>query len=287
MTVTEGVARRLTELDQAIDQEFKREQRLRARDLGLAILTPIVLLALWELAAATGVLDARLFSPPSAIGERGAEMVADGSLFVHIWATVGRLAFGFIAGSILGVFAGLIMGVVRPIRAALSPTFTALYALPKIAILPLLLLIFGLTETPKILAVAISVFFVVQINTLAGIMQIDARILESARAYKATGIRLFVNVLLPAAAPAIMTGLRVAAGMSVIVVTAVEFVASNNGLGYLIWNSWQLFQPATMFVGLIVVSVIGALVTGLIIVLERVVLPWRNSNSPKKKESKK
>jgi len=286
MTVTESVARRVSELDQAIDQEFKREQRLRARDIGLAILTPIVLLGLWELAAATGVLDARLFSPPSAIGERGAEMVADGSLFVHIWATVGRLAFGFIAGSILGVFAGLIMGVVRPIRAALSPTFTALYALPKIAILPLLLLIFGLTETPKILAVAISVFFVVQINTLAGIMQIDARILESARAYKATGIRLFLNVLLPAAAPAIMTGLRVAAGMSVIVVTAVEFVASNNGLGYLIWNSWQLFQPATMFVGLIVVSVIGALVTGLIILLERVLLPWRNSNSPKKKETK-
>ena len=287
MTVTENVARRATELDQAIDQEFKREQRLRARDVGLAILTPIVLLGLWEIAAATGVLDPRLFSPPSAIGVRGAEMVADGSLAVHIWATVGRLAFGFIAGSIFGVFAGLIMGVVRPIRAALSPTFTALYALPKIAILPLLLLIFGLTETPKILAVAISVFFVVQINTLAGIMQIDARILESARAYKATGIRLFLNVLLPAAAPAIMTGLRVAAGMSVIVVTAVEFVASNNGLGYLIWNSWQLFQPATMFVGLIVVSVIGALVTGLIIVLERVLLPWRNSNSPKKKESKK
>ncbi|TFD86205.1 ABC transporter permease [Cryobacterium serini] len=287
MTQTQSVAVRATELDQAIDLEFKREQRLKARDLGLAILTPIVLLALWELAAAVGVLDARLFSPPSAIAERGAEMLADGSLAVHIWATVGRLAAGFIAGSILGVFAGLVMGVVRPIRAALSPTFTALYALPKIAILPLLLLIFGLTETPKILAVAISVFFVVQINTLAGIMQIDARILEAARAYKATGPRLFLNVLLPAAAPAIMTGLRVAAGMSVIVVTAVEFVASNNGLGYLIWNSWQLFQPATMFVGLIVVSVIGALVTGLIILLERVLLPWRHSNSPKKKEMKK
>ena len=246
-----------------------------------------MLLALWELAAQVGVLDARLFSPPSAIGERGAEMVVDGSLAVHIWATVGRLAAGFVAGSVLGVFAGLVMGVVRPIRAALSPTFTALYALPKIAILPLLLLIFGLTETPKILAVAISVFFVVQINTLAGIRQIDERILESARAYKSTGIKLFLNVLLPAAAPAIMTGLRVAAGMSVIVVTAVEFVASNNGLGYLIWNSWQLFQPATMFVGLIVVSVIGALVTGLIILLERVLLPWRHSNSPKKKETKK
>ncbi|HYH31759.1 MAG TPA: ABC transporter permease subunit, partial [Pseudonocardia sp.] len=87
----------------------------------------------------------------------------------------------------------------------------------------------------------------------------------------------------PAATPAIMTGLRVSAGMAVIVVTAVEFVASNNGLGYLIWNSWQLFQPQTMFVGLITVSLIGALITGLVIVLERALLPWRHSGGPRRK----
>jgi len=174
------------------------------------------------------------------------------------------------------------MGVWRPVRAALGPTFTALYALPKIAILPLLLLIFGLTETPKVLSVAISVFFVVQINTLAGIVQIDARILEAARAYRATGWKLFRHVLLPGATPSIITGLRVSAGMAVIVVTAVEFVASNDGLGYLIWNSWQLFQPATMFVGLITVSLIGALVTGLVIVLERALLPWRHAGGPQR-----
>lgn len=274
------------ELDAAIEREFRRERGLKTRDLLLAVLTPLVLLACWELAARAGLLDSRLFTPPTQIVARGSEMIADGELWGHIAATTLRLLAGFIIGSALGVLAGLLMGVWRPVRAALGPTFTALYALPKIAILPLLLLIFGLTETPKVLAVVISVFFVVQINTLAGIVQIDGRILEAARAYKATGWRLFRYILLPGATPAIMTGLRVSAGMSVIVITAVEFVASNDGLGYLIWNSWQLFQPKDMYVGLITVSLIGALMTGLIILLERVLLPWQHSTGSRKKVKK-
>ncbi|WP_024874050.1 ABC transporter permease [Saccharomonospora piscinae] len=277
------IARDQSAVDAAVEREYRRHRMLRGRDLLLAILTPVALLALWELAAAFGAIDARLFTPPSEIVERGWDMIVGGELWVHVVATVGRLAAGFVLGAVAGVLVGLVMGVSRPLRAAFGPTFTALYALPKIAILPLLLLIFGLTETPKVLSVAISVFFVVQINTLAGIVQIDGRILEAARAYQASGWKLFRYVLLPGATPSIMTGLRVSAGMAVIVVTAVEFVASNNGLGYLIWNSWQLFQPQTMFVGLITVSIIGAVVTGLIIVLERALLPWQHSGGPRKK----
>lgn len=270
-------------LENAVEREYRRHRRLQVRDLGLAVLTPVVLLLLWEVAAMGGVLDRRLFTPPSQIVVRGWDMIVGGELWVHVGATVARLAAGFLLGAAAGIAVGLLMGVWRPARAALGPTFTALYALPKIAILPLLLLIFGLTETPKVLSVTISVFFVVQINTLAGIVQIDGRILEAARAYRASGWRLFRYVLLPGATPSIITGLRVSAGMAVIVVTAVEFVASNNGLGYLIWNSWQLFQPQTMFVGLITVSVIGALVTGLVIALERVLLPWRYAGGPRRK----
>ena len=290
MTMTSTRAIDMTEtspmnagLEMAIDRENQREKRLKTRDVLLAVITPLVLLGAWELAAFTGALDARLFTPPSAIAVKGAEMVASGELWGHVTATVARLSVGLVIGALSGILAGLLMGVWRPVRAAFEPMFMALYALPKIAILPLLLLIFGLTETPKILSVVISVFFVMQINTLAGIIQIDGRITEAARAYKATGWKLFRYVLLPAALPAIMTGMRVSAGMAVIVITAVEFVASNSGLGYLIWNSWQLFQPATMFVGLITVSMIGALVTGLIILLERALLPWQHSNKPRKK----
>lgn len=273
---------RPSELDAAIDREYRHERRLRGRDLALSIGTPLVLLLLWEISARTGAIDARLFSPPSEIIATALGMAVDGSLWTHTTATVLRLVVGFTLGAAAGIALGLLLGVWRPLRAALGPTFTALYALPKIAILPLLLLIFGLTETPKILSVAISVFFVMQINTVAGIMQIDHRILEAARAYKATGLNLFRYVLLPGATPTIVTGLRVAAGMSVIVVTAVEFVASNNGLGYLIWNSWQLFQPATMYVGLIAVALLGASMTFVIILLERLALPWKHSSSMKK-----
>ncbi|MCQ1954102.1 ABC transporter permease [Arthrobacter sp. zg-Y238] len=275
-----------SELDGAIRREYKQVVRLRYRDILLSTLTPLLLLALWEVAARNGALDARLFTPPSLIAEQAWKMTLSGELWQHTSATMVRLLLGFVLGAVAGILAGLLMGVWRPVRAALGPTFTALYALPKIAIVPLLLLIFGLTETPKVLSVAISVFFVMQINTLAGIVQIDSRVLEAARAYKASGLKLFRYVLLPGATPAIMTGLRVAAGMSVIVITAVEFVASNNGLGYLIWNSWQLFQPSKMYVGLIVVSLVGASVTALIILLERAALPWKYSSGSKKKDQK-
>ncbi|MCC3291762.1 ABC transporter permease [Arthrobacter sp. zg-Y1110] len=275
-----------SELDSAIRREYRQVVRLRYRDILLSTLTPVLLLALWEVAARNGALDARLFTPPSLIAEQAWKMTLSGELWQHTSATMGRLLLGFVLGAVTGILAGLLMGVWRPVRAALGPTFTALYALPKIAIVPLLLLIFGLTETPKVLSVAISVFFVMQINTLAGIVQIDSRVLEAARAYKASGLKLFRYVLLPGATPAIMTGLRVAAGMSVIVITAVEFVASNNGLGYLIWNSWQLFQPSKMYVGLIVVSLVGAAVTALIILLERAALPWKYSSGSKKKDQK-
>lgn len=270
------------DLKSAVALENKRIRGLRRRDLVLAVVTPVILILGWEITARFGIVDGRIFSPPSTILERMWEMLKDGSLLAHTWATTRRLLIGFIIGALSGIAVGLIMGVVRPIRAAVEPTFTALYALPKIAILPLLLLIFGLTETPKILSVAISVFFVLQINTLAGIMQIDPRILEAARAYQATGINLFRYVLLPGATSTIFTGIRVAAGQSVIVITAVEFVASNDGLGYLIWNSWQLFQPSTMYVGLIVVALLGALLTFLAIQLEKLSMPWKYSSTKKK-----
>jgi NitT/TauT family transport system permease protein len=271
-------------LSQASAREYRRASRLATRDVLLSILTPIVLLALWELAARAGWIDQRLFSPPTKIVAQGANMIADGSLWKDLVPTVLRLLAGFVIGSVVGIVVGLLMGTSRVVRAMFGPLFTALYALPKIAILPLLLLIFGLTETPKVLSVAISVFFVLQINTVAGVIQIDSRILEAARAYKATGWRLFRFVLLPGAIPSIFTGLQVAAGSAVIVVTAVEFVASNTGLGYLIWNSWQLFQPAQMYVGLIVVSIIGALLTAAIVVLERALVPWQRANAHRRKK---
>lgn len=255
--------------------ERTRERRLQGRDLALAILTPVALLLLWEVAARLGWIDVRVFSSPSDVAAQGADMAADGSLAEHTLATLARLGIGGAIGAVLGITVGLLMGTSRALNAALGPTFSALYALPKVAILPILLFIFGLTETPRILSVVISVFFIMQINTVAGVHAIDAKLLEAARAYGARGADRFRHIILPGALPYIFAGARVAVGTGVIVITAVEMLASNTGLGYLIWNSWTLFMPDKMYVGLVMVSLLGAGLTALFAFVERRAIPWR------------
>lgn len=268
-------ADRAARTEAAARAERATERRLRTRDLALAIGTPVALLVLWELAAQLGWIDIRVFSSPSQVLEEAAKMALDGSLANHTLATLGRLVLGGVIGALLGVATGLLMGTSRALNAALGPTFSALYALPKVAILPILLFIFGLTETPRILSVVISVFFIMQINTVAGVHAIDAKLLEAARAYGARGLDRFRLIILPGALPYIFAGFRVAVGTGVIVITAVEMLASNTGLGYLIWNSWTLFMPDKMYVGLVMVSLLGAGLTALFAVLERSALPWR------------
>jgi NitT/TauT family transport system permease protein len=205
-------------------------------------------------------------------------MATSGELWEHTAPTLVRLLVGGGLGAIGGIVFGLLMGVFRPVNAALGPLFSALYPLPKIAIFPILLMIFGPTELPKIIAVFITTFFMLQIATVAGVRAIDPKLLEAGQAYGATGLDRFRFVILPGALPFVFSGLKTATGTAVVVITAVEFTgASTTGLGYLIWNSWQLFLPQKLYVGLVTIGVIGALLTWLIGRLERLVLPWRRT----------
>lgn len=253
-----------------------RERSLATRDLVLSISTPILLLVLWELSARYQIIDPRFFPPPSQIVTAGYEMILDGELWMHTAPTLMRLFVGGGLGAISGIVVGLLMGSSRALNAALGPLFSALYPLPKIAIFPILLMIFGPTETPKIIAVFITTFFIMQINTVAGVWAIDRKLLEAGAAYGAKGFDRFRFVVLPGAMPFVFSGLKTATGTAVVVVTAVEFTgATTTGLGYLIWNSWQLFIPEKLYVGLVVIGVIGALVTTVLSRSEKLLLPWR------------
>ncbi|MFI1965804.1 ABC transporter permease [Streptomyces pathocidini] len=261
--------------DASVARAAARARRAVWRDAALGLAVPAALLLAWQAAARAGLIDTLLFPPPSAIAARLLDLVGSGELGTHTAATLRRLLPGYALGAATGALAGFAMGVSRLANAALGPLFAALYSVPKIATLPLLLLVFGLTETPKVLSVAITVFFVLQINTLAGVRQIDPRMLETARSYGASGLRLLRYVLLPGACPGVLTGLRTAAGLGVVVVVAVEFVASESGLGFLIWNSWTLFQPDRMYVGLVAVAVLGSLFSAVVSLVERWAVPWR------------
>lgn len=263
-------------------KQWRRQRRLRTRDIVLSIGTPIILLLIWEVAARAGLVDARLFPAPTTIFSRTIEMVASGELWEHSSVTIYRFLMGYLIGGMAGTLVGMFMGMSRVINSMFGPMFAALYALPKIAILPLLLLIFGLNDVPRILAVAITVFFVLQINTLGGIQQMDAKTLEAATAYGATGWKRMFYVILPGTLPMILTGFRTATGLAVVVVTAVEFVASNEGLGYLIWNSWQLFQAEKMYVALVAVALLGALAAFAVSGAQYLLLPWRRTKSSRR-----
>ncbi len=266
-------------VDAAVAVLRAAERRRHRLDLSLAVATPVSLLALWQAAADLHWVDPRIFTPPVEIARAAGQLISSGTLPSDLAATLARLVVGFVIGAAGGTAVGLLLGIARPLRAALSPLFTALYAIPQIALLPLLLVIFGVGETAKVLTVVAVTFFVLEINALSAVRHFDPRLVEAGRAYGASGAKMFRYVLLPGSLPAIFTGLRVSIALGLVVITATEFVASNNGLGFLVWNSWQLFEPDQMYVGMATIALLGVALTAVIAALERVAVPWVHRRS--------
>jgi ABC-type nitrate/sulfonate/bicarbonate transport system permease component len=245
------------------------------QERALAILSPLAVLAVWQIASSLGLIDQRYVPSPVAIAKAGWALATTGELGKHIWDSLRRLALGFVVGAVPGVLIGMIMGLNRWVRATLDPLVAALYPIPKIAILPLLMLVFGLGDASKVAVVAMSVLFLTIINTTVGVVQLERIYFDVARNYGTPWHKLFARVILPGALPTIFAGLRISLGVSLVVLVSAEFVASNSGIGYLIWTSWQTLVVENMFVGIIVVTILGVLTTFLLHECERLLIPWR------------
>jgi len=241
----------------------------------LAIGSPVALLVLWQILSWLKVLDARFIPSPLTIFEGGIALIRTGELWTHLGASLWRLAGGFLLGTIPGIALGLVMGLSRYVRAALDPIVAATFPIPKIAILPLIMLYLGIGEASKIAIIAIAVVYLVLINTMVGVLTIDRVYFDVAKSYNAPWRKLFTRVIIPGAAPMIFAGLRLSLGVSLIVIVSAEFVAAKAGIGYLIWSSWETLVIENMFVGIIVITVLGVVFTFLLNELERVLMPWR------------
>jgi ABC-type nitrate/sulfonate/bicarbonate transport system permease component len=251
----------------------------RAFERGLGIVTPLAVLLLWEVAARAGWIDLRFFPAPSAVLAESWRLLRTGELIAHLGASLSRVAVGFVAGAIPAVVVGLAMGLNRYVRAALQPMIDATYPIPKIAILPLVLLIFGLGESGKYAILAIGVFFQVVITTAAGVAAIDRVYFDVARTFNVGRIALARTVVLPGAMPVIFAGMRLGLGTALLLVIAAEMVAAKSGLGFLIWQSWQIFAVEEMYVGLMTISLTGLVVFQGLSAIERRVLRWRPKNA--------
>jgi len=270
----------------------------------LSIGFPILLLVLWELTVDLKWVDARFFPAPSAVGVALWNLITNGELLGpfwslpglirsrdwtgalkvfeegHLWVSLFRIFGGFLLGAVPGILLGVVLGMNRTIRVALDPVISAVYVLPKIAILPLVMLVFGIGEISKIMIVGIASFFLVLINTTAGVRDIEPIFFEAGRNYGANRWQMFCHVIIPAAMPIIFAGLRLSLGTALIVIIAAEFVAAKYGLGYLIWFSWQTLLTENMFAGLVIIMILGALFTSGLQAIEKWLMPWQRDERP-------
>jgi ABC-type nitrate/sulfonate/bicarbonate transport system permease component len=247
----------------------------KAKERVLYLISPIGLLLLWQALLMAGIGDRRFIPTPSDIAYRYWEMIVSGELAQHTIVTLYRVFVGFFVGSIPGIAVGLLMAMFRPVRIFVDPLIAALFPIPKIALMPLLLLVFGFGDASKIAVVAIAVFFPVIINTYSGAANIDKIYWDVAKNYGASQSVMFRRIVFFGALPMIFAGLRIALAVSFIVLVASEFVATKIGIGYMIWNSWELLQVDVMFVGIVTVGVLGLIATVILQEIERKVIPWK------------
>lgn len=241
----------------------------------VSFFSPALLLVLWEVLARMGLVDIRLFSCPSRIMKTFVPVLLSGELLYHSWISVRRIILGFAAGAIPGVLLGLSMGLFPLIRAALEPMVAATFPIPKLAIMPLILLVFGLGESSKVFTIAIGVFYLVLINTMAGVLSIDKIYLDVAKNYGASRWNFYRTVALPGALPMIFAGFKLGMGTALLLIVAAELSAARAGVGYWIWRAYDMFDIERMFVALIMLSVLGYLLSYLLDFIEQRVIPWK------------
>jgi ABC-type nitrate/sulfonate/bicarbonate transport system permease component len=241
----------------------------------LYLISPVGLLVVWQILLELGLGDRRFVPAPTDIAVRFWQLALSGELLVHTGVTLWRVVAGFVIGSVPAIAIGLLMAMFRPVRIFFDPLIAALMPIPKVALMPLLLLAFGFGDASKIALVATAVFFPVIVNTYAGATNIERIYWDVAKNYGASTYVMFSRVVFFGALPLIFAGLKIALAVSFVVLVAAEFVASKTGIGYLIWNSWELLQVDYMFVGIVVIGILGLVTAVLFQEIERKLVPWK------------
>jgi NitT/TauT family transport system permease protein len=243
----------------------------------VSICSPLILLLVWEVAGQSRLIDTRFFPTPSTIILRATvPMIQSGELWTHLSISLARIAVGFLIGAVPGVVIGLAMGLNPLVRAAIQPLVDATFPIPKSAIAPLFLMIFGIGEESKYAIIATAVIYLVLINTVSGVRNIESIYLDVGRNFGAGRLMMFTDIALPGALPMIFTGLKLGMGVALIIIVIAEILGAKSGIGFLIWNSWQVFQVEKMYTGLMVSAVLGFGSAAVLNIVERRLIPWKS-----------
>jgi sulfonate transport system permease protein len=237
--------------------------------------TPVVLFLLWEVISRIGLLSETIAPAPTTILHAGYQLYERGELIPSLATSLGRAGTGLAIGLTIGVVAGVLGGLLRSGEYLFNGVFQILHTIPLLAILPLMIVWFGIDELTKVLLISFGAAVPMYLNLFAAIRGVDQRLVEMARAAGASRTRLIARVLLPGALPGCLVGLRFSLGYSVLGLVAAELVNVDQGIGFLINRAQTYLQTDQVFFGLVVYAVLGLLADQLVRILERVLLAWR------------
>jgi sulfonate transport system permease protein len=237
-------------------------------------LLPLALLAIWQICVSVGWLSSRILPAPSAVLQVGWRLSMSGELWQHLVISSWRAGIGFMIGGSLGLLLGLITGLSQRGALLLDSSIQMIRNIPHLAMIPLVILWFGIDESAKIFLVSLGTLFPIYINTYHGIRNVDADLLEMSRSYGLHGLSLFTQVILPGALPSILVGVRFALGLMWLTLIVAETISANAGIGYLAMNAREFLQTDVVVMAIILYAILGKLADSAALGLERLWLSW-------------
>jgi NitT/TauT family transport system permease protein len=247
----------------------------RHDELWLGVVTVVGLLVVGEVAVATHLVNPILFSSPSQIASALGELWTTGELVRHARVSGLELLLGFGLAAAVGIPLGFAASLSRPLRWSLEPLLAALNAMPTVALIPLVIIWFGIGLWDKVFVVFLGAFLQIVLSTMMGVSLVNPHLLSVARSFSARRRRVLLTVVLPSSVPFILVGLRLGLGRALVGVVAAEFVASQAGIGFMVTRAGSYFQTPKVFAGILIISAMGIIGTWLIQRIERYVEAWR------------
>jgi sulfonate transport system permease protein len=254
---------------------MKLLNNLKNKSLGGIL--PLILLISWQIATRLGLFPSTLIVPPKQVIFTFADLLKNGDLIGHLKISLIRVIAGFLVGSLTGFVLGTAMGLSKSIERYVGPLFHSIRQVPLLGWMPLLMLWLGIGEAFKIIFVAIAPFYILTLNTLEGIKGVPSEYVELAQVFEYNKVKLLRKVILPAALPSILTGIRLGLSMSWMTIIGAELIASESGIGYMMTWGRQLFQLDVVMVGVIVIGIIGLIMNNIMGPVESYFLRWRRT----------
>ncbi|MBM7691562.1 sulfonate transport system permease protein [Peribacillus deserti] len=241
------------------------------------LILPVLILGIWQFVGSFYDVSDTLLPTPAAIFHSFLDLIFTGELWAHLKISIWRAAVGFGLGAGLGLLFGVIVGFSSRSEQVMDPTFQMLRTIPHLAVAPLFILWFGFGELSKVLLIAKGAFFPIYVNAFLGIRGVDSKLFEVARVLEFSRFHLITKLILPAAMPNILLGIRLSLGVAWLGLVVAELMGSSEGIGYMIMDARQFSNTDIVFVGIIIFAVVGKWTDSLVRVLEAKLLKWRDN----------